>query len=343
MALPWPFNLGFEFRKAKTFDPQEVCNLGVDLVCEEKLDGWRVLIVCDEKGDEHCYSRGVATDTGLPIDLLERHGDIKCLKPIFDAMLPRSAIEGELLWPEHFATDVPTALKDCPHALKVNLYAFPWESGSALSCWYDERRLLESMFKREMLAPYGPGVFTYDAFIRGVYSEPNTIVDPSFRNAFVEPELLTQYAVTNGVEGYIIKEARGSRWWKFKLEHTMDLVVIGTTDAREGVTGKYLGLVGALVVGRVVGVTPIGAPILDSQEPADITLDYADLNKTLWIREVARISGMDDEQREQMSAERDDLIGRVCEVKAQAKGGKFRLRHPRFIRWREDKPAWECV
>lgn len=107
-------------------------------------------------------------------------------------------------------------------------------------------------------------------------------------------------------EGYVLKNGNLQDWYKLKPVKTVDVVVVDVKDGK----GKYLGLVGALVVaieGRV----------------------------------VANVSGMDDETRIECSD--NDPTGRVCEVRYQYVGDKGKLRHPAFVRWRKDKRPDECT
>ena len=113
-----------------------------------------------------------------------------------------------------------------------------------------------------------------------------------------------------GIEGWVLKELNYYGWYKVKPTKTADCIVTGFKDGN----GKYLGLVGSLKVSA-----------------------YVDDKLT----EVASISGFDDITRCELDEESD--LGRVCEVEYQEIGNRGRLIHPRFIRWRDDKPESECV
>ena len=107
-------------------------------------------------------------------------------------------------------------------------------------------------------------------------------------------------------EGFVMKDSAWSNWRKFKPMRTIDLIV---HDVVEG-QGKFLGLVGALVC------------------------------KTAEGRIVANVSGFTYEERVYLS-EAD--IGRVVEVKYQYVGSQGKLRHPTFVRFRDDKLPEECT
>lgn len=108
------------------------------------------------------------------------------------------------------------------------------------------------------------------------------------------------------VEGYVFKDTHLTGWAKWKPVKTIDLIVVDTLDG----TGKFLGYIGSLVCATYNG------PI------------------------VAHTSGMTDLERAEMTL--DSPIGRVVEVAYQYVGAKGRLRHPRFVRFRDDKRPAQC-
>jgi len=120
-----------------------------------------------------------------------------------------------------------------------------------------------------------------------------------------------------GGEGVIIKDTRapyasGDRnaWKKVKKVQTADAFIMDFTPGR----GKYKGKVGAIVLGQYRGY------------PAEKV-------------RVTQISGMDDATRFGLGL--GDL-GRVIEFEFQDKtAGSYR--HPRFLRWRNDKTSFDCV
>lgn len=135
-----------------------------------------------------------------------------------------------------------------------------------------------------------------------LYGEEEYINPPSLK-------IMQGAALTRKIEGWVLKERDYSYWWRIKLERTYDLFVTGFNIAE---TGRHTGKLKSL---------RCSAYINDR------------------LTEVANVAGMTDIVR---YAFRRADIGRVVEVRAQFMTSHGRLRQPRFIRWRDDKPAGEC-
>lgn len=132
--------------------------------------------------------------------------------------------------------------------------------------------------------------------------------DPPWDESWAEQKLV-ELAAAKGLEGYVLKSMNYVGWCKVKAEETVDCVVTGVEPGK----GKYDGLVGSLE----------GSVYRDGE-----------------LVVVANVSGMTDDERKAMSV---NDAGRVFEVAYQYVGAKGKLRHPRFVRWRDDKPAKECT
>lgn len=110
------------------------------------------------------------------------------------------------------------------------------------------------------------------------------------------------------IEGFVLKNGNLQDWVKLKPRKTLDVVVTRLLPGQ----GKYNMQVGSLVCNTSEGY------------------------------EVASVSGMNDRQRQWMTNHSDEILGKVIEVEYQNVGANGRLRHPAFVRIREDKEINQC-
>jgi len=126
-----------------------------------------------------------------------------------------------------------------------------------------------------------------------------------------------------GGEGVIVKDPskpyvckRNHAWMKIKAENSEDLRVV---DAFEG-TGKYEGSLGGLIVDRNGVEVRVGGGFSDDQRKEFWKVYQSDMEK---------LGSSDMSTRE--------LIGRLIEVEYHEETPDGSLRHPRFVRFRDDK------
>lgn len=121
--------------------------------------------------------------------------------------------------------------------------------------------------------------------------------------------------LAKGCDGSILKATfggyefkRSSLWLKVKPIFEMDCKIVGFNEGK----GKYVGTLGSIRV-RV--------PIEDNK----------------WSKEVTKVSGMDDADRDYIWKHRKSLIGKIIEVKYRAISEKAKLVEGRVHRLRLDK------
>lgn len=140
-------------------------------------------------------------------------------------------------------------------------------------------------------------------------------VDMDVAEGHDQLERYAQDAVAAGLEGIMIKDLsapyecrRSSFWMKWKPVITVDLTIVGFEEG----TGKNLGRLGAIVCEGI-----------DNGRRVNVNVG----------------SGLTDSNRDEYWANRDSLLGRVVEVKADAvtqnQDGTYSLRFPRFERFRD--------
>lgn len=124
--------------------------------------------------------------------------------------------------------------------------------------------------------------------------------------------------VRKGGEGIMLKDLNsiyGEGWFKWKVFRTYDVIITGFTLSN---APKYL-------ENNWIGAIKFG------------------LYKDGILEKVGQTSGMSEEVRAMFSENMEYYLGKVIEVKGQEQNPKTgSIRHPRFIRIREDKNTQDC-
>lgn len=267
-------------------------------LAEEKLDGWRFLMHFGKSLDRtYLTGRRTSVVTGK---LSEKGLFAEPLWPGVADRVEYTVLDGEVMPPTGFydiAGIMNVASVDKARARIKQIGPPTYRAFDILFCNGTDVREL----------PYIERILLLDEIVN---NETNKLI----QRIGAHKDSLAHYdrIIDRGGEGVILKDFTapyGEGWVKVKRYSTLDVIVTGFTDAKEGRTGKFLGLIGAA---KISVYTPSGQLV-----------------------EVGRASGMTDAVRDDMSMNPQKWIGNVIEVAAQ-EFAKNRLRSPRFKRARPD-------
>lgn len=110
------------------------------------------------------------------------------------------------------------------------------------------------------------------------------------------------------IEGYVFKNGNLTDWSKCKPQRTVDLIITGFVPGK----GQHLGKIGSVIVATAEGY------------------------------EVASVGVMTHQIRDYITAHIEELIGKIVEVEFTEVASQGRLKHPRFVRFRDDKTRDRC-
>jgi len=274
---------------------------------ECKLDGVRVLAVIT-KNTINLYSRNGKRFDNFP----QIEAELESIRPQLNIHLGKLdgsgiVLDGEIVGESFQALMKQAQRKTNVETKDMTYYVFDWipiadfERGYWNAQQHKRTNLLES--KKEIFES-----------TRSVRIMPGMDVDLDTAEGHDVMRRFATDAVAAGYEGIMIKDVnapyeckRSTFWMKWKPVMTVDLNIVGFEEG----TGRNRGRLGAIICEGV-------------DDDRNIRVNVG--------------SGLSDADRDQYWTARDDLLGRVVEVAADAvtqnQDGSYSLRFPRFVRFR---------
>jgi ATP-dependent DNA ligase len=306
-------------------------------VVEPKLDGARVRLFLGET--QNSLNTGRRSD--LTYAYIERADNFPHLRDAVVSELNGTIIDAELMMPPGTSIETkPGDFTKGPLNTIMAVLNINADAAVARQAKYGNA----TMWAFDVLAVKGESVMHKPLAERRKMLElvverlqlltPNVVAIPQFEATATN----IQAFLDAGYEGGMIKRTaatyqpnkRSADWLKVKRMSTGDFFIIGSTPGK----GKNEGKVGSLKLAYY---------------------DESKLDKSLPVKEgfeaavvyCADMRGFDDATMDMLTDPetgdvKDEFIGRVVEVMAQGRTKNERLRHPHFVRWREDKRYFDC-
>lgn len=278
-------------------------------IIDEKYDGTLIVAKFLPTKTEF-LTRRVSSVTGQPIDKIEH---LVHLRPNDCAPLLGTMLVGEAIIPGKRFSELSGILNSLPAYARITQAKVGLIQLKIFDCPFYQ-------FKDLRGQPYGTRILAMIDAVRDWNSRYVT-TSRAFKSHISPYDVFMEVAGEGG-EGIMIKELHapyGLGVTKCKKVVDTSVIVTGFQDG----TGKYEGKIGAIEFGVIgeIGMVSLG-----------------------------KCSGMDDYTRDTISSLREGFIGRVMDVAFQPpdKPRDFRfgfdlLRHPRFLRFREDVASVKCT
>jgi hypothetical protein len=205
------------------------------------------------------------------------------------------------------------------------------------------------------------------------WGNPYVRIVPNSTLLGVKPErmVLDIWAREQPGEGIILKDLNSEygdekAWVKVKREFTSDVIITGYDDPEpvtekietyvdtDGIKRKRVlevsksrlaanGWIGAVRFGQYKEVAPgvVTNYFIDKaqQVPKYMHKD----GKAYVLTDCGACSGMDDKLRAEISANKEGFLGRVVEILANEREDTGKFRHPRWVQFRDNKNASDCI
>ena len=339
---------------------------------EEKFDGTRALLYffsqeCIESGevdyDSWCrvFSRRISKKTGFYVENTDSVPHIRDTKP--NSNMDGTILDGEMFIPSQ-GFQVSSAVMNCKYDKAIQR---------------QEELGFQVFHAFDILFYKGIDLRDKPLHLRKVYlriaiaeiNSPYIICVDYFTCRGAESKQYYLDIVSRGGEGVIIKPKNGlyhhKRGWeysKIKSFLTREMILVGFTEPTKEYTGKapkdweyyedgepvtryyYFNQVGNMKLGVLISDTELESIPKNKRgevlKPSncDLCVDDEDWNVMI----VCECGGYSDEEREYFTEHLTEILGSTIEVKANGiRKDSGRLRHPRFLRFREDKAPESCI
>lgn len=298
-------------------------------IAEQKFDGSRYITQFDLSGRAKVTSRRISDITGKPVDRTLNFPHLLTARFCIPE-LAGCTFDGEMLGPNGFSSTTSICGASPETAIKYqeqNGYTtyHVFDLLSANGCWITMLPLRQRLDKLQPLLEIWQNKVN-GITDGGVYPIPRITKDK---------EEYYYKILSAGGEGIILKnldsfymlgERKKECWLKMKKSRTWDVVICGFSQPDQfsiDSTGKQI--INKYYAKKWIGAIEFGIYRAGVLEP---------LGKT---------SGIDEKLRKDMSENPGSYLQRVIEVEGQELTPDGKIRHPRFLRIRDDKGAKECT
>lgn len=286
-------------------------------VAEKKLDGSRYILYLDET--PKLLSRRISDVTGQYVDKT-----LNC-PHLTRVSIPEefwgTVLDGEMVHPKSEKSDSTTSIMGCSPDEAVDRQK---KEGWLQYCVYDLPKDRNEDIRNKPLSERKKRL---EALVSKLKKHIPVAILPDA--PMTKAKALYEKIVAAGGEGVMVKDLRspyGKGWYKVKKVMTWDVVIMGyqapkktskKVDGKVSVTALHKkGLIGAVIFGAY---------------------------KNGKLKELGTVSGMTETVRRELSTNGDKYIGSVIEIRFQERTKSGALRHARFVRFRNDKAASQCI
>lgn len=312
---------------------------------QEKLDGARYILHKDMNGAVRVYSRQISKKTGRPVDKTAQL--IHIAHEFMSLVPPGTVIDGEVCAPSGVSSSnhvvhVTGSKPERAAAIQQTEGYLVYHAFDMLA--YDGKMLTDTSYLERFFCLNGEVFQTKRKYLKLL---------PIHFGAEAKRKLYEEI-IAKGGEGIILKDMgatyyqgkRHKSWVKVKKQRTFDVVFMGIELAKDESVKKgdstasvtrIKGKAGAIRYGQYTAKPAIA---IQTESTLFAGLQIPQTSERV---ELGTVSGFDDATRDDITANAEQYVGRVFEVTGQEQFASGSIRHPRFLQWRDDKRAEDCI